>query len=127
LEVEKSEPNLDPRGTRFALLNPVGEKSVPLLSHRIIGYDVRRMMFDFTMLTPDAMTVGCSISGSAMDRLIGKSGCLPTEREAQFSALRSKIEEIASSIYDLETPSYVYIFSKHVEVSIGIRGRGGKR
>ena len=100
---------------------------MPLLSHRIIGYDVRRMMFDFTMLTPDAMTVGCSISGSAMDRLIGKSGRMPTERETQFSALRSKIEEIASSIYDLENPSHVYIFSKHVEVSIGIRGRGGKR
>jgi hypothetical protein len=45
-----------------------------------------------------------------MDRLIGKSGCLPAEREAQFSALRSKIEEIASNIYDLENPSHVYIF-----------------
>jgi hypothetical protein len=100
---------------------------VPLRSHRIIGYDVRRMMFDFTMLTPNAMTVGCSISSSAMDRLIGKSGCLPTEREAHFSALRSKIEEVASGIYDLENPSHVYIFSKHVEVSLGIRGRGGKR
>jgi hypothetical protein len=51
---------------------------VALRSHRIIGYDVRRMMFDFTMLTSNAMTVGCSISSSAMDRLIGKSGCLPT-------------------------------------------------
>ena len=99
---------------------------MPLLSHRIIGYDVRRMMFDFTMLTPDAMTVGCSISGSAMDRLIGKSGCLPTERDALFLELRSKIEEIASGIYDLENPSHVYIFSKNVEVAIGIRGRGGK-
>lgn len=99
---------------------------MPLRSHRIIGYDVRRMMLDFTMLTPDAKTVGCSISGSAMGRLIGKTGCMPNEREAQFLALRSKIEEIASSIYDLENPSHVYIFSKHVEIAIGMRGRGGK-
>jgi hypothetical protein len=99
---------------------------VLLLSHRIIGYDVQRMMFDFTMLTPDAKTVGCSISSAAMDRLIGKSGCMPNEREALFSELRVKIEEIASSIYDLENPSHVYIFSKHVEVAIGTRGRGGK-
>jgi hypothetical protein len=49
-----------------------------------------------------------------MDRPIGKSGCLPTEREAQFSALRSKIEELASGIYDLENASHIYIFSKHV-------------
>jgi hypothetical protein len=111
LEAEKSEPT-DP-----ALWHPicfnrpvVGGKSVPLLSHRVVGYDVRRMMFDFTMLTPDAKTIGCSISSSAMDRLIGKSGCMPTERETQFSALRSKIEEIASGIYDLENPSHVYIF-----------------
>jgi Protein of unknown function (DUF1488) len=99
---------------------------LPLLSHRVIGYDVGRMMFDFTMLTPDAKTVGCSISSPAMDRLIGKSGCPATEREANFSALRSKIEEIASKIYDLENPSHVYVFSKHVEVSIGMRKRGGK-
>jgi hypothetical protein len=102
-------------------------QKVPLLSHRIIGYAVRRMMFDFTMLTPDAKTVGCSISGSAMDRLIGRIGWMPTERAAQFLELRSKIEEIASSIYDLENhPSHVYIFSKHVEVILGTRGRGGK-
>jgi hypothetical protein len=98
---------------------------VLLLSHRIIGYDIQRMMFDFTMLTPDAKTVACSISGSAMDRLIGKSGCMPNEREALFSELRAKIEDIASSIYE-ENPSHVYIFSKHVEVSIGMRRRGGK-
>lgn len=100
---------------------------MPLRSHRIIGYDVRRMMFDFTMLTPNAVTIGCSISGSAMDRLVGKSGCPPTEREIQFSMLRSQIEEIASNIYDKENPSHVHIFSKHVEVLIGLRSRGGKR
>jgi len=94
---------------------------VPLRSHRIIGYDVRRMMFDFTMLTLNAITVGCSISSSAMDRLIGKSGCLPAERDAYFLELRSKIEEIASNIYDLESPSHVHIFSKHVEVFMGRR------
>lgn len=66
------------------------------------------------------------ISGAAMDRLIGKTGCMPNEREAQFLALHSKIEEIASSIYDLDNPSHVYIFSKHVEVAIGTRGRGRK-
>jgi hypothetical protein len=26
----------------------------------VIGYDVARMTFQFTMLTPDAMTVGCT-------------------------------------------------------------------
>ena len=100
---------------------------MPLISHRVVGYDVRRMMFDFTMLTPDAKTVGCSISGSAMDRLIGRSGCLPDERGEQFSELRAKIEEIASDVFDRENPSHVYIFSKHVEVAIGTRGRGGKQ
>ena len=79
------------------------------------------MMFDFTMLTPNATTVGCSISSSAMDRLIGQSGCLPSERDAQFLELRSKIEEIASDIYDEENLSHVYIFSKHVEVVLGCR------
>jgi hypothetical protein len=100
---------------------------VPLRSHRIVGYDAQRMMFDFTMLTPNAMTIGCTISSSAMDRLIGKSGCLPTEREAHFSELRSKIEQIASDIYDLENPSHVHIFSKHVEVFLGSRKPRGKR
>jgi hypothetical protein len=100
---------------------------VPLLRNRIIGYDVRRMMFNFTMLTPDARTVGCSMSSSAMDRLIGRSGCPPNEREALFLELRGKIEEVASNVYDLEHPSHVYIFSKHVEVFMGSRGRGGKR
>jgi hypothetical protein len=88
---------------------------VPLLGHRIIGYDVRRMTFEFTMLTPDAKTIGCSISSSAMDRLVGRSGSMPDEREALFCELRGKIEEIASNIFDHENPSHIYIFSKHVE------------
>jgi hypothetical protein len=85
------------------------------------------MMFDFTMLTPDARAVGCSISGSAMDRLIGRSGCMPKERDALFSELRGEIEEIASGIFDRENPSHVYIFSKHVELLIRNEGRRGKR
>jgi hypothetical protein len=100
---------------------------VPLLSSRVIGYDTRRMMFDFTMLTPDAKTVGCSISGSAMDRLIGRNGCMPNEREALFSELRGKIEEIASNIFDRENPSYVHIFAKHVELFMRSRVRRGKQ
>jgi hypothetical protein len=91
---------------------------MPLHRGRIIGYDVRRMMFNFTMLTPDAKTVGCSISGSAMDRLIGRSGHLPNDPEALFSELRGKIEAIASRIFDQEDPTHVYIFSKHVELLI---------
>jgi hypothetical protein len=73
------------------------------------------MMFNFTMLTADAKTIVCSISGAAMDRLAGKTGFLPSERAALFSDLRDKIEKVASDIFDKDGASQVLIFSKHVE------------
>jgi hypothetical protein len=100
---------------------------MPLLRGRIIGYDTRRMMFDFTMFTPDAKTMDCSISSSAMDRLIGRSGHTPNEREALFFELRDKIEDIASNMFDRENTSHVRIFSKHVELLIRSEGPRRKR
>lgn len=88
---------------------------MPLLRGRIIGYDAQRMMFGFTMLTPDAKTIDCTISSSAMDRLIGKTGFMPNEREALFYSLRDKIEGMASKMFDSKNTSHIRIFSKHIE------------
>jgi len=88
---------------------------MPLHRGRITGYDARRMTFDFTMQTSESKTIDCSISSLAMDRLSGRSGFMPREREAQFAELRDKIEEIASENFDRENTSEVRIFLKHVE------------
>ena len=95
---------------------------MPLTRGSIVGYDLARMMFQFTMLTPDAKSVACEISSVAMDAIAGVRGTLPTEREAQFLRLRDRIEKIASDIFDSDNLQPVQVFAKYVGFS-GTRGR----
>jgi hypothetical protein len=44
---------------------------------RKIGYDVSRMIFEFTMMDDRAKVVGCEISSAAMDELAGVRGTMP--------------------------------------------------
>jgi len=87
---------------------------MPLLRGNIFGYDAARMTFEFMMLTSDAKTVACSISGAALDYLAGKKGADLKAREAQFQRFRVTIERLASDLFDDGTVP-VRIFAKHVE------------
>src|SRR5260370_9508605 len=107
----KAEPS--PEQEPLPLDKPLGPKqlqnigdgsfSMPLTRGRILGYDAKRMAFQFTMLN-EGETVESPISGAAMDELSGKRGTLPVEREAQFLLLRDAIERIASHNFDSESP-----------------------
>ena len=90
---------------------------MPLTRGVIIGYDTDRMLFEFTMLTPDARVVSCQISSIALDYMVGKRGTLPSEREAQFIHLRDALEKIASYNFQGETAALdrvVRMFAKHL-------------
>jgi hypothetical protein len=89
---------------------------MPLTRGRIVGYDVNRMAFEFTMMA-DATTVVCQISSAALDQLADEKGARPSEREAQFVRLRDAIERIASEKFDNESGvrgPVVRIFAKHI-------------
>ena len=87
---------------------------MPLTRGKVVGYDLARMMFQFTMLTPDTGSVACEISSVAMDVIAGVRGTLPTGREAQFLRLRDRIERIASDKFDRDNLQPVRIFAKKV-------------
>ena len=80
----------------------------------VVGYDLARMMFHFTMLTPDTRSVACEISSVAMDAIAGARGTLPTEREAQFLRLRDRIEQLASDMFERDNLQPVRVFAKNV-------------
>lgn len=83
----------------------------------IIGYDSNRMMFEFTMKTPNEKIVKCQISSIAMNDLDGVRGISPPEREAQFIRHRDIIEKIAVDIFKISGPTHVgviHIFEKHL-------------
>jgi Alanine dehydrogenase/PNT, C-terminal domain len=67
---------------------------------QIIGYDVSRMAFEFTMIGKARIVVDCEISSTAMDQLAGTKGTMPDEKEAKFLHLRDTIEGIAADIFD---------------------------
>ncbi|MET4798568.1 DUF1488 family protein [Bradyrhizobium sp. LB11.1] len=89
---------------------------MPLARDRIIGHDLERLAFRFTMLT-DGEIVQCQISDAAMDELAGMQGTESSARQAQFTSLRESIERIASDLYD-EAPRFkgyvVRIFIRHL-------------
>jgi hypothetical protein len=87
---------------------------MPLTRGKIVGYDLVRMMFQFTMLTTDTRPVVCEVSSVAMDSIAGVRGTLPTEREAQFLRLRDRIERIVSDKFDRDNLQPVYVFAKNV-------------
>jgi hypothetical protein len=88
---------------------------MPLLRGNLVGYDVARMTLGFTMLTPDAKKVDCSISNAALDFLDKRKITSPAEREDQFLRLRDTIERVASNLFDAAEPAPVRIFMKHVD------------
>lgn len=89
---------------------------MPLTRDRIIGHDVERLAFRFTMLN-DGDVVQCQISDAAMDDLAGQKGTESSARQAQFLSLRDTIEGLASHLYD-EAPRFrgyvVRIFTRHL-------------
>ena len=72
---------------------------MPLTRDRIIGHDIERLAFRFTMLN-GVDTVECQISDAAMDELGGTRGTESMARQAQFLALRDAVEGIASEMFD---------------------------
>ena len=89
---------------------------MPLTRDKIIGHDLERLAFRFTMLN-DGEVVQCQISDAAMDELAGMQGTESSARQAQFLWLRETIERIASDLYD-EAPRFhgyvVRIFMRHL-------------
>jgi hypothetical protein len=92
-----------------------GDRLMPLVRGNVVGYDAARMTFEFTMLTPDAKMVGCTISSAALDFWAGQKGTYPAERESQFVRLRDTIEQFASKMFDDTNGGVpVRIFLKHI-------------
>lgn len=89
---------------------------MPLARDRIIGHDLDRLAFRFTMMN-DGDVVHCQISDAAMDELAGMQGTESSARQAQFMSLRETIERLASDLYD-EAPRFkgyvVRIFTRHL-------------
>jgi hypothetical protein len=89
---------------------------MPLTRDKIIGHDLERLAFRFTMMN-DGEVVHCQISDAAMDELAGMQGTESSARQAQFLSLRETIERIASDLYD-EAPRFqgyvVRIFMRHL-------------
>jgi hypothetical protein len=91
---------------------------MPLTRGRIVGYDVERMAFQFTMMH-GAGIVDCEISSVAMDMLAGEKGVRPQERDAQFRRLRDAIERVTSDTFDqrgIMQGATIRIFSKHIRI-----------
>src|ERR1700758_4068989 len=89
------------------------------------GYDLARMMFQFTMMTPDARSVAYEISSLAMDAIAGVRGTLPNGREAQFLRLRDRIEQIASDMFERDNLQPVRVFAKNVDFGGALRSTDG--
>ena len=68
---------------------------MPLQRGEVQGYDVNRMVIEFTMLNQGKLIM-CAISTAAMDDLEGRRGVRPDQRVDQFMRLREVIEERAS-------------------------------
>jgi hypothetical protein len=68
---------------------------MPLQRGEVQGYDVNRMVVEFTMLDQGKVIL-CAISTTAMDDLEGRRNVRPDERVDQFMRLREAIEERAS-------------------------------
>ena len=89
---------------------------MPLARDRIVGHDLERLAFRFTMMN-DGDVVQCQISDAAMDELAGVKGTDSLARQAQFMALRDAVERIASDMFDAAptVKGYVVrIFTKHI-------------
>lgn len=68
---------------------------MPLRRGEVQGFNVNRMVVEFTMLNQDKV-IQCAISTAAMDDLEGGHGVKADQRVNQFMRLREVIEEQAS-------------------------------
>jgi len=69
--------------------------TTPLQRGEVQGYDMDRMIVEFTMLDEDKV-VRCAISSAAMDDIEGRRNVKADHRVDQFVRLRDVIEEHAS-------------------------------
>jgi Protein of unknown function (DUF1488) len=95
----------------------IGTTAMPLMRGEALGFDVDRMAFGFTMLNNEGETIRCQISGAAMDELAGARGTPTAGRQAQFTDLRERIEQIASRKFEQGSPlkgAVVRIFVKDI-------------
>jgi hypothetical protein len=82
---------------------------------KIIGYDLARMFFVFSMLDGDR-EVRCEISSIALNDLAGTRNA--PNRQDQFCNHRDEIEATAAEIFDQDAASsLIRIFGKHVKFS----------
>jgi Protein of unknown function (DUF1488) len=65
------------------------------LRGEVQGYDVDRMVVQFTMIN-DGRVIQCAISSAAMDAIEGLGDVKPDRRVDQFVRLRDVIEERAT-------------------------------
>lgn len=69
--------------------------TTPLQRGEVQGYDMDRMIVEFTMLD-EGKVVRCAVSSAAMDDIEGRRNVRPDHRVDQFIRLRDVIEEHAS-------------------------------
>jgi len=74
-----------------------------LLRGEVQGYDVDRMIVQFTMIN-DGRVVQCAVSSTAMDAIEGAGDVKPDQRVDQFVRLRDVIEERATRRFLESTP-----------------------
>jgi hypothetical protein len=74
-----------------------------LLRGEVQGYDVDRMVVQFTMVN-DGRVIQCAISSAAMDAIEGLGDVKPDRRVDQFVRLRDVIEERATRRFLESTP-----------------------
>jgi hypothetical protein len=72
------------------------ENRMPLLRGEVQGYDVDRMIVQFTMLN-EGSVIQCTVSSGAMDKFENRSDVTSAQRLDQFMRLRDVIEERAAS------------------------------
>jgi hypothetical protein len=74
-----------------------------LLRGEVQGYDVDRMVVQFTMIN-DGRVIQCAISSAAMDAIEGLGDIKPDRRVDQFVRLRDVIEDRATRRFLESTP-----------------------
>jgi uncharacterized protein DUF1488 len=74
-----------------------------LLRGEVHGYDVDRMIVQFTMLN-DGRVIQCAVSSAAMDAIEGGDDVKSDQRIDQFVRLRDVIEERAARRFFENTP-----------------------
>ena len=80
-----------------------GESGTGLLRGEVQGYDVDRMIVQFTMIN-DGRVIPCAISSAAMDAIDGGGDVKPDQRVDQFLRLRDVIEKRATIRFLESTP-----------------------